>query len=296
VKPSVFVLYYRNWPGVLATLDHLMVQSKDLKRVALIDNASHDGAAELIKDRYPSIEVVVMPVNYGYAGAFNRCVASMADPDESEILLLTHDCLLADGAVDAMSEALRNDSLLALVGPVLGLRDNPDQVFSGGGIIDYRHARLEHRRKPSQLAAWSAHPTETVDWIDGACMLVRFKALQSVRGLDARFFLYYEEVDFARRLRDQGWSVAVVPAAVAWQSTQGMPAYYAARNGVRFFGRHGGAAPLLRFILQQIAEVGRDFKCKRWTRATDRARGLSDGVTARHGPKPSGRFFRGRSA
>lgn len=286
-KPAAIVLYYRNWPGVVETVDRLLGEQADLGQITLVDNASQDGAADAIRQAYPSVNVVEMPENYGYAGALNRALREARSNGASKVLIMTHDSLLAKGAVEAMVAELESDETIGVVAPVLGVRDTPARVFSAGGTIDWARARVEHVRVPASLQDWADRPARAVDWVDGACMLARLDALESVGGFVEQYFLYFEEVDLAIRLQRSGWTIKVAPMAVAWQSTAGMPAYYAARNGITFFRLNAGRRAVAMFVVGQMRELMRDVTRHHRQTARERAKGMRDGLVGRSGPPPA---------
>jgi GT2 family glycosyltransferase len=74
---------------------------------------------------------------------------------------------------------------------------------------------VARRNVVTEDAINSGRPSVVVDWLSGACMLARREALEAVNGFDERYFLYWEDADLCRRLRDAGWHVRYVPGAAA---------------------------------------------------------------------------------
>lgn len=242
---GVVILHYRNWPQVRETLDAVLAQV-DGASVVVVDNNSADGSPELIAASYSEVQVVRAPTNGGYASGMNLGVRAHREVDA--LLLLTHECLLARGAVAALLERLAACDDVGIVGPLLGWRSRPDVVWSGGGGFGRRTGRTFHRQDPLRLADWVDDPVD-VPWVDGAAMLVRRSVFQQVGGFDEGYFMYDEEVDLALRVRRQGWRVECVPAAVGWQEPGMAPPYLATRNRIRLLARNRGMRRHLPFAL-----------------------------------------------
>lgn len=235
---AAFVLYFRRGEAVLDTLRDLLTQTAPPRRVVLIDNASDDGVADTVRRELPQVDVVQLPRNLGYGGAFNAVVRAHAG-DESHLLFLTHEVRLASDCLERLMHSSRRRSA-ALVGPRLELSGS-GAVWSAGGSFD-RGGRAIHLTAP--LAARPAQPgTGVVDreWLDGAALLTTRTAFAAVGGFSEEYFLYWEDVDFGARCATVG-PVVVDLAAVATQGTGFMPPYYAARNRIMFWRQRNDRA------------------------------------------------------
>ena len=165
-------------------------------------------------------------MNLGYGTATNRGAAAST----SEFVLVCNpDLEVPADAVETLADALDRDPGLALVGPLIrtpsgdrypSARQFPSMIDAAGhamlGIFapDNRFTRSYQR---SELDATGADAsgigTVDVDWVSGACFLVRREAFEEVGGFDESFFMYLEDVDLCWRLERAGWRVGYVPAA-----------------------------------------------------------------------------------
>jgi N-acetylglucosaminyl-diphospho-decaprenol L-rhamnosyltransferase len=192
-----------------------------LAELVVVDNGSTDGSLADALALVPRLEVVDPGENLGYGAAANRGVAASS----SELVLVCNpDLEVPRDAVDTLAAALDADPGCALVGPLIrtpggdrypSARQFPSMVDAAGhallGIFvpDNPFTR-KYQRTELEVASGS---TLGVDWVSGACFLVRRAAFESVGGFDESYFMYAEDVDLCWRLGRSGLRVAYVPAA-----------------------------------------------------------------------------------
>ena len=185
--------------------------------VLVIDNASHDGSAPVAKTAQPDIRVTMNPTNRGLSAAWNQ---GADDTDSPWILFLNPDAELWAGSLDGFVKVGESHPDVAVLGPVVRNADGTlyesgrgipsvtqavGHAFVGAFRSDNRFTRAYRQADTDRLAE------REVDWVSGACMLVRRKAFEQVGRFDEGFFLYAEELDLTTRLRDAGWKVLYTP-------------------------------------------------------------------------------------
>lgn len=191
---------------------------------ALIDNASTDGRTSCLADLPPRVKVYRNRVNLGFGRAVNQGLVATRAP---LVLLLNPDSIPRPGAVDILRRELEDWPECAAVGPDIlnpdgtrqgSARGDPDLLtglFGRSTLLSRVFPRLYWVRKNIRLPG-EVPPGESglpVDWVSGACVLLRRSAVEAVGGFDVRYFLYWEDADLGRRLRAAGYSVRYVPAA-----------------------------------------------------------------------------------
>lgn len=184
-------------------------------RTFVVDNASGDGTAEMVQERFPEIDLCVLPTNEGFSYANNIALRRTTAPF---VLLLNPDTEVSEGALDHMVDTVRTFPEVGLAGCRLvrpdgsfdhaAKRSFPTPVsalahFSGLGRRDGASPRL------SQYRATAVGETEAgeVDAVNGAFMLVRREAMEQVGLLDEGYWLYMEDLDWCRAFRSAGWKV-----------------------------------------------------------------------------------------
>lgn len=176
--------------------------------VIVVDNASQDGSAALVRERFPGVRLLALPENAGFGAAANRGIEASAGVF---VLVLNADAWPADGqALNALVACAQGDARLALVGPTLvdpaGRRQAtevgvPSRWWPGTPAVTSRRSPpLPRLRRETFLV--------------GAALLLRRQAVDQVGGFDPEFFLFAEEIDLCLRLRRAGWRVGVCPEAV----------------------------------------------------------------------------------
>jgi N-acetylglucosaminyl-diphospho-decaprenol L-rhamnosyltransferase len=185
--------------------------------VLVVDNASRDGSARSAKAREPRIRLIENDRNLGLSAAWNQ---GARETDSPWTLFLNPDAEIWAGDLRAFLEAGRERPDLAVLGPMM--RNADGTVYDSGRIFPtviqaIGHAFLEPFLPGNRFtraytqAGWDRRTERDVDWVSGACMLVRRTAFEAVGGFDEGFWLYAEELDLSTRLRDAGWTVRYTP-------------------------------------------------------------------------------------
>jgi N-acetylglucosaminyl-diphospho-decaprenol L-rhamnosyltransferase len=185
--------------------------------VLVIDNASHDGSHRRAVAAHPWVRLLENPRNVYLSPAWNQGIRATSSP---YVLLLNPDIEWWRGTLADYVAVARRTPRAGIVGPVVR---NPDgTVYPSGrpfpsvvdavghGFLGTVWPRNRFTRRYHQQG-WDRTTERTVDWVSGACMLVPRAAFDEVGLMDEDFLLYGEELDFATRLQDAGWSVVFTP-------------------------------------------------------------------------------------
>jgi N-acetylglucosaminyl-diphospho-decaprenol L-rhamnosyltransferase len=214
---AAVIVNYESGPALARCASGLLAEG--VGELVVVDNGSTDGSVAALRRAVPGAEVVVTGANLGYGSAANRGVAATEAP---AVLVCNPDVVVAAGALAVLAAALDADPRRALVGPLIrtpegdrypSARRFPSMVDAAG------HATLgmftPHNRFTRTYHQADLEPGDIaeVDWVSGACFLVRRSAFEEVGGFDETYFMYAEDVDLCWRLGRAGWNVAYVPAA-----------------------------------------------------------------------------------
>ena len=232
-------------------------------RVIVVDNASPDDSAR-VAAAHDGVQVVMSPRNRGIGGGCNLGAAS---GHAEYVFFVNPDARLEVGCTSRLLQELAAEPSLAAAGPAVLDPAGDYRAASAGfepsllSIIGHyllvgRLPLMGRWFAPLQLAQGTTE--RRPDWITGAALLVRRAAFESVAGFDDSIFLYMEDVDLCRRLREDGWGIGYVPEAVAYHQMGGTQGTDQAARWMRSFysylrRRHGA---LYAAVSSQLAGLG----------------------------------------
>jgi N-acetylglucosaminyl-diphospho-decaprenol L-rhamnosyltransferase len=219
----------------------------------VVDNASTDDSAEQVARRFPEVQLIRNSVNAGFARANNQGIAASRGDC---ILLLNSDTLVPHKTLSYLVQFMIENPRVGACGPRLLRPDGTPQPYAFGDdpTLSYLLRRgLNRLLFARYLHDWSIEHTLQVDWVSGACLLLRRVALEQAGLLDEQFFMYFEDIDLCLRLRQAGWQVYYEPrVAITHLGGQSLchnpQAQTAYQNSIRhFYARHYG--PTARILL-----------------------------------------------
>ena len=301
---AVVTVSYNSSDVLTGYLDSLSdgLAGVDNCEIVVADNASSDGSADVAEAHPLRPRVVRTGRNGGYSAGINAAVATTG-PD-SDILILNPDIRLLPGTAARLLDELADSSVGVAV----------PKIFNEDGSI----ARSV-RREPSLSTIWSDSLLGTkissslglgelvatpdlyriggaIDWATGAALLVSARARAAVGAWDESFFLYSEEVDYLRRVRDHGFSVRLVPDAQcvhiggAYHENVQLSALMT-RNRIRYFRRHHGRLATAMYRSGLLVEGGLRYVLGPGHRAAFHA-ALTTVATSSERPAGTGGFAR----
>jgi GT2 family glycosyltransferase len=219
---DIIIVNYESTPHLLDCLKSIYEHLVGVKATIYIeDNGSTDGI-EQIEAQFPDAYLHRNDTNIGFAAAVNQVIRK---GDAPFIILLNPDTTVSPGFFQETLALMENSPLTAIIGP---------RVLDGDGRL-----QASARRFPNALTAlfgrqsllsrlcpnnrftrqnltantYMGREPVSVDWVSGACMLVRRAAVDEVGLMDENFFMYWEDADWCRRMRLKGWQVVYDPRA-----------------------------------------------------------------------------------
>ncbi len=248
--------------------------------VVVVDNASTDGSLQMVREEFPEVRVLALQENRGFSAGNNAGIRASGG---RFVLLLNPDTAARPGSIEAMCEHMEVQPDVGVVGPRLLNADGSLQpsrrrfptlaialvestplqrVFSGAGML--RHFYLNDRPDGE---------TQDVDWLSGAALLCRRETLEQVGLFDPGYFMFSEEVDLCRRVRDAGWRVVYLPEAEithfgGGSTDQAVPSRHIHFNTskARYFRLHEGqvAGQLVRWYLLGVYAAQTASEAAKW--------------------------------
>ena len=225
-------------------------------RVIVVDSGSTDDTVSRIRELMGEGEVMTLG-NVGYGAAANAGMAAARSP---WVLLCNADLSFAADFATRLVEGVWGAEKgelagAAVIGPKLLEEDGTLQPSVG--LFPTVGRLLRDQMRPRSQRKYVRHPpmkAGQVEWVSGACLLLRREAIKKVGGFDEKYFLYVEEVDLQYRLRQAGEQVWYLPEATvrhlqpnAKRPPRREMQRYAARGLLRFFAQHGTGGQLLSY-------------------------------------------------
>lgn len=180
--------------------------------VIVIDNGSKDGSLDRLREEIPQALCIETGANIGFSQANNLGINNARG---NFILLLNSDTKILDNSIDKMLEYLLANPHVGALGP-RQLHGNGKLQLSWGSfptLISEAFRKVVHQRLSMNdlkirdyLEEKYAGSTD-VDWVSGSCLMARRDAYRDAGLLDGRFFMYFEDIDLCRRMKDSGWRI-----------------------------------------------------------------------------------------
>jgi hypothetical protein len=265
---AAVIVNYRSREPLLTCLRTLTADlAGTAAEIVVVDNSPGDGAAEAVAAGYPAVRWLPNRENVGFARAVNQGIAATSAPF---VLLLNPDCEVRPGAVRGLLARLGEDPRTGIAAPRIvnpdgsleySARSYPDHLtflFNRYSLL----TRLFPGNRWSRrylLTDWDHDTPRAVDWVSGACMCVRRRAIDEVGPMDEAFFMFNEDVDWCRRMNLAGWKVTYVPEAVVVHHIGASKGRVAGRviverhrGMIRYFRKHHPTNPVVGLLVDAL--------------------------------------------
>ena len=218
--------------------------------IIVVDNASADGSAAMVRERFSSVTLIENQHNPGFAAANNQAIERALG---GYLLLLNPDTVVMSDALDALVRFMDNYPAAGAAGSMLLNSDSSLQLSChpyptiGRELWRLLHLDYLYPLGAYPMEKWPTDRPRMVDTVRGASLLVRKEVIEQVGLLDETFFMYSEEVDWCARINDGGWRIYWVPDSqivhFGGQSTRQIPTemfLQLYRAKLMYFRKHGG--------------------------------------------------------
>ena len=213
MKVAIVIL---NWNGeamLRRFLPTVVRYSCDEAEIWVADNASDDASVQLLREHFPSVRLIQLDKNYGFAEGYNRALAQI---EAEYYVLLNSDVEVTHHWLTPLVEYMDAYPDVAACQPKLlseANRDYFEYAGASGGSIDRYGYPFCRGRIFNTVEEDNGQYDYIIDilWATGACMLIRSADYREVHGLDGRFFAHNEEIDLCWRLRQRGRRIVCIP-------------------------------------------------------------------------------------
>jgi hypothetical protein len=263
---AIVIVTYNSARDIGATLTSLTQPLPAASHeIFIVDNASSDGTQAIIRAGWPEVRLIESAGNLGFAAANNRAIR---ESSSELVLLLNPDTRVPAGALDRLVAALDARPEVAIVGPRIVDGRGRAELSFGSMIAPWTELRQKVLVRGNDRGIGAivsivdrmTRRSRDVDWVSGACLLIRRADLEAVGLLDERLFLYTEDVDLCASVRARGRTV-LFAADVEIEHHRGRSAGATTaaayrRSQLAFYAKHHPAwLPWLRAYLKIRGEL-----------------------------------------
>ena len=242
VKQTAIILI--NWNSFECTRDCIESLSampyKDFDLI-LVDNDSKDGSGEKLSSAYPEVIYLKLPDNRGFTGGNNAGINYSLNHNYKYSLLLNNDTFVEPDFLEILVSHLSENPRTGAIQPKIYFNHNRSLLWNGGSWFnpwtgnDYVEGTGKTRSKTSETL-------KEPDWLTGCALMIRNDVIRKVGLLDESLFMYYEDVDFAFRIKNAGYSLVYHPESVVYHIA-------GASTRAEKKGREGFLNPIVHYYL-----------------------------------------------
>ena len=214
MKFSVVTVNYDSWPYTLRLIESLYAVGYEDFEIIVVDNDRQP-----VPQLPPRVRLIRNPKNPGFA---RSCNDGLADSNGELVILANPDTLIGPDFFEELESFFENNPAVGVAGPrivdgagALQLSARKELNFVSGLL---GRTSLLTRLFPKSTLVKRLFPAVDapsgpvkVDWVSGACMILRRRTIEDIGPMDERFFMYFEDADLCRRAREAGWQVYYLP-------------------------------------------------------------------------------------
>ena len=236
-----------NWNGTADTLECLESVTKLVDanyRIYIIDNGSVKSCKQEVLSAYPSVNVIELPINRGFAGGVNVGIKAALADRADYVWMLNNDTVVERWTLQNLLKVAETDPSYGIIGSKILRYDNRSIIDHAGGKIYPCMGRIKHigsgKRDLSQY-----NSIRVVDYVTGCSLLAKRPVIEESGLLPEIYFLYFEETEWCIKASRRGWKVVYAPESRVYHKIaksigqkSALTTYYFARNSLLFIQRN----------------------------------------------------------
>ena len=217
-RAAVVILNWNGCQHLEKFLPSVVRHTPAWAKVIVADNGSTDSSVEFITSHYPTVEIIRLAQNYGFAGGYNKALEKVSS---EYLVLLNSDVEVTEGWLEPLVATLSDNPNVGAIAPKIRSFCEPEKFeYAGaaGGYMDkFGYPFCRGRIFDVVEKDYGQYDTiQPIFWATGAALFIRLKDYREAGGLDARFFAHMEEIDLCWRLRSRGRKLVCIPQSVVY--------------------------------------------------------------------------------
>ena len=221
--------------------------TSDIKRdsydVIVVDNASEDGAPEMVRSEFNDVLLLENKINNGGAGGFARGINYAIEHNYNYLVLLDNDIRLESNTLSELKKHIDNYSDVAIVGSKICTMDDPDVLQELGSFIDMEKFNATTPLKGHKDSDNLPEIVEC-DYVPACCLIARMDVVKKIGAFDVDHFIYWDDMDWCTKARELGYKIHAINSSRVYHkmgainTTNTFSLYYFERNRILFFLKH----------------------------------------------------------
>jgi GT2 family glycosyltransferase len=215
-KIAIIILNWNGLKDTIACIDSVSAIDYPHFEIILVDNGSTDGSVSVIRDRFPHVHCIALERNLGFAAGNNVGIEYALKSGFDLILLLNNDTVVAPDLLHRFVDGFASEPQAGILGARIYLFSAKDTLDHLGGMWIKKEAKMHligfREKDPTPLPS----ALIPLDYVCGACMIIKRSVFESIGMLEPRYFLYWEENDFCLRAKRAGFLCFSSPEARIW--------------------------------------------------------------------------------
>ncbi|MCZ4409599.1 glycosyltransferase family 2 protein [Cryomorphaceae bacterium 1068] len=261
MKTAIVILNYNGEAHLRRFLPSVVEHNPKDVEIVVADNASTDGSADFLRSEYPTIQLIQLPTNYGFAGGYNEALKQVS---ADIYVLLNSDVEVTSGWLHPLLTEMKDRPEVTACQPKIRAVENRkyfEYAGASGGFLDKNgYPFCRGRIFDNTERDIGQHDDEReVFWASGACILIRSESFHEAEGFDETLFAHMEEIDLCWRLKNQGHRIYCFPQSTVYHlgggtlsSTNPRKTYLNFRNNLSIIVKNDYKGSLFQKLLKRM--------------------------------------------
>lgn len=251
---TVIIVAWNQLEKTLSCLETVAALDYSGTHILLVDNGSTPPLSAVVAEHFPSVKVLRLESNLGFAGGYNAGLRHALQGEANLFLLLNNDTIVAPNALSHLVTEAVSAADIGLVTAKIYYASDPQRIWTVGNNLNVFLDITDGGDKQLDTGQWN--DLRDIDFAPFCGIIIKREVLEQVGFIDEDFFLYYEDMDFCRRARQAGYRIRLQPAAHIWHDVSAssggqdspLKRYWIAQSSGRYFRKHGHGPRMLAIV------------------------------------------------
>jgi GT2 family glycosyltransferase len=263
-KVYIIILNFNSYKDTIECIKSLENISYSSYEIVIVDNKSRDNSVEEISKNCPNYKLLLSKENFGYASGNNIGIKYALEQGAEYVCILNNDVIVKQDFLESLIETFNTDNTIGMVGPCICEYNNKNIVQAMGAYINLYRGLAMGQYEGKDYNKINKKFIQ-VDYLGGACFIVKAEVLKTIGLIPENYFLFYEETEFCLRARKSGYKLVCISDSKVYHKRSatiskysGLSYYFLNRNRIIFMRRNANAIQKIIFTPYVMLEgIGR---------------------------------------